>query len=85
MQVDEDSIVGAVGNTEFGRFVSLGMLKDVTSATTPSVQLTLARRYVSDEDERAKWVSPTQPLKALSEKAGVQEWVGVLETPWKIL
>ena len=55
---DEWAVVGACGNTEFGRFVSLGRLDERTAEGVPGddryTRLTLARRYIADNDKRAK-------------------------------
>ena len=42
-------VAKASGDTEFGKFVSYGVLEDVGEG---KVQLTLCRRYVSDDDPR---------------------------------
>jgi hypothetical protein len=56
--VDHWAVVGATGNTEFGRFVSLGRLDHPPDhsggAYDPFTRLTLARRYIADNDKRTK-------------------------------
>ena len=42
----------AKGNTEFGKFMSHGVLSFTDEG---EVQLTLARRYIGDKDPRVKW------------------------------
>mgnify|MGYP003316301546 CR=1 FL=1 len=49
--------VAAVGTTPFGRFVSLGVIDGST--------MTLARRYIADDDPRAAWASPAAVLDAV--------------------
>ena len=54
-------VVGACGDTEFGRFVSLGRIVESTDGGN---RLTLARRYVADSDARAKWTDPLAVVEA---------------------
>ena len=46
------AIVGARGTTEFGQFASLGLL--LHNSETRTTELTLVRRYLSDDDSRTK-------------------------------
>ena len=85
------AVVGATGNTEFGRFVSLGRLDGPPLATDSSVsidrtytRLTLARRYVDDDDPRLR-LSAEQ----LADRVvwGADEWAisaPWIALPWKI-
>jgi len=66
----------AVGDTEFGRFVSLGSVTGAAESKT----LTLCRRYVEDAD-RAQLESPTQFVDRLK----VTQLRDVASTPWKLL
>jgi hypothetical protein len=43
-----DNLVFAVGNNEFGSFISAGWMR-------PGNRITLARRYLGEKDARAKW------------------------------
>jgi len=60
-------IVGACGNTEFGRFVSHGRVTLAPGTDEGQVVLTLARRYLRDADPRAacKTASAALELAAL--------------------
>lgn len=53
----DEACAAAVGAAPFGKFVSLGVIDGYT--------LTLARRYISDDDARAAWASPKDVLDAL--------------------
>jgi hypothetical protein len=48
--------VAATGNTEFGRFVSAGVLAFPFDEGKP-LMLTLVRRYLESDDPRAKWTT----------------------------
>ena len=71
------AIVAARGTTEFGEFVSLGKLQDGT--------LTLARRYIADNDPRCKMNA--QQVLARLQSGGEDEahsaapWTAL---PWKV-
>ena len=76
--------VGACGDTEFGRFVSLGRLDSAVAGSHPQVytRLTLARRYIAEDD----------PRKSMTCKDVVQRVVGprapdqfALQAPWLAL
>ena len=69
-------VVGACGNTEFGRFISLGVLELRGSQT----QLTLARRYIADNDPRAKLTAAE--VASLPGQNCQAPWVDDL--PWKV-
>jgi len=49
------ALVAARGSNEFGTFVSLGHARRARSGADDSVELTLARRYVRDDDSRWRW------------------------------
>ena len=49
------ALVGAKGSNEFGTFVSLGHARRARNGADDSVELTLARRYVRDDDSRWRW------------------------------
>ena len=57
-------LVAARGSTEFGYFISAGALASVDGG----VVLTLARRYLEDNDPRAKWSSPARVVEELLRK-----------------
>ena len=71
-----DGIVGACGNTEFGRFISIGVLEPRGS----TAQLILARRYIADNDPRAKLTAAE--VAALAGLHSGAPWVEGL--PWKV-
>ena len=52
------AVVGACGDTEFGRFVSLGVLDGEVSGGVPGddtySRLTLVRRYIAEDDPRLR-------------------------------
>ena len=48
------AVVAACGDTQFGRFVSLGYVD--------GQDMVLARRYVADDDVRAAWRTPKDVL-----------------------
>ena len=68
--------VAAVGTTPFGRFVSLGVIEGRT--------MTLARRYIADDDVRTAWSSPTAVLDGglLDGPLALDEIPAKL--PWKV-
>ena len=68
--------VAAVGTTPFGRFVSLGIIEGRT--------MTLARRYIDDDDVRVAWSSPTAVLDGglLDGPLALDEIPAKL--PWKV-
>ena len=68
--------VAAVGTTPFGRFVSLGVIEGRT--------MTLARRYIADDDVRTAWDSPTAVLDGglLDGPLALDEIPAKL--PWKV-
>lgn len=68
-------IVAAVGENDFGSFVSAGFVT-VVKAKRRGLQLVLARRYLENDDVRSKW-SVTSLYHKLVEKARP-------ETPWKV-
>ena len=75
-------IVGACGMTEFGRFVSLGRM----TMGTDGPMLTLARRYVSDDDPRAK-LSAKEVLALVFSNVAKKELIEERfdEAPWEAL
>ena len=74
--------VAAVGTTPFGRFVSLGAIDGST--------MTLARRYIADDDPRAAWASPAAVLDACLDDAQLEEEEELAladipaKLPWKV-
>ena len=48
------AVVAACGETQFGRFISLGYVD--------GQDMVLARRYISDDDVRAAWRTPKDVL-----------------------
>ena len=48
------AVVAACGETQFGRFISLGYVD--------GTEMMLARRYVADDDVRAAWRTPKDVL-----------------------
>ena len=76
--------VAAVGTTPFGRFVSLGIIDGSTET------MTLARRYIADDDPRAAWASPAAVLDACLDDAQLEEEEELAladipaKLPWKL-
>ena len=69
--------VAAVGTTPFGRFVSLGVIEGRT--------MTLARRYIADDDPRAAWSSPMAVLDAVLGGEGPLALDEIpAKLPWKV-
>ena len=80
------AVVGATGNTEFGRFVSLGRLDGAESYDSGYSRLTLARRYLDDDDPRVGMSAKAVATRVAG--CGPDEWaLGApwLALPWKIL
>ena len=80
------AVVGATGNTEFGRFVSLGRLDGAESYDSGYSRLTLARRYLDDDDPRIGMSAKAVATRVAG--CGPDEWaLGApwLALPWKIL
>ena len=85
-------IVGACGNTEFGRFVSHGRVTLTPGADEGQVVLTLARRYLRDADPRAacKTASAALELAALGSHderapARARAWGDLTAVlPWRV-
>ena len=86
--------VAAVGTTPFGRFVSLGVIE---RGGTYSVKdkhgeykrrhpprMTLARRYIADDDPRAAWASPAAVLDACLDDAPLALADIPAKLPWKV-
>ena len=48
-------LCAARGGNEFGTFVALGHARRFRSGAEDAVELTLARRYVRDDDSRLRW------------------------------
>ena len=68
--------VAAVGTTPFGRFVSLGVIEGST--------MTLARRYIADDDPRAAWASPAAVLDAVLGEGPLALAEIPAKLPWKV-
>ena len=68
--------VAAVGTTPFGRFVSLGAIEGHT--------MTLARRYIADDDPRAAWSSPAAVLDAVLGEGPLALDEIPAKLPWKV-
>lgn len=79
------AVVGACGDTEFGRFVSLGRLDQKADGCIPGgeqyTRLTLARRYIADDDPRKEMSAKDVALRVAS--CGNDE--GVIDVPWLAL
>ena len=67
-------LCAARGRNEFGTFVALGHARRFRSGAEDAVELTLARRYVRDDDSRLRW-----PLRDILR--GVQAPIRV--SPWE--
>jgi hypothetical protein len=72
-----DGVVGACGNTEFGKFISLGKLV----ARESHGELTLARRYITDNDPRAKLSAEQVALLAASASEREEPWTAAV---WRV-
>ena len=79
------AVVAACGETQFGRFISLGYVD--------GTEMMLARRYVSDDDVRAAWRTPRDVLHGTDwgiledgQESFDPEAPGVLATklPWRV-
>ena len=75
------AVVGATGNTEFGRFVSLGRLDGGVGQPCTYSRLTLARRYLDDDDPRVGMSAKAVATRVAS--CGPDEWA--LSAPWLAL
>ena len=73
--------VAARGTTPFGQFVSLG--KMVRAGDGEHV-LTLAQRYIADDDPRCD-MSPNEALSRISAVDEGEEWWWACEEPWLAL
>ena len=79
------AVVAATGNTEFGRFVSLGRLDGATTYEDGYTRLTLARRYIEDDDPRVRESAPELAMRV--QGCGIDEWAIAapwLALPWKV-
>ena len=83
------AVVGACGDTEFGRFVSLGVLDGKAPGECPGndtyTRLTLVRRYIADDDPR-NGMSAEEVARRVS-SCGQEEWAinaPWLALPWKV-
>ena len=74
--VRQHAAVAAVGTTPFGRFVSLGVIDGST--------MTLARRYIADDDPRAAWASPEAVLDAVFGDGPLVLADIPAKLPWKV-
>ena len=81
-RVRDSCSLAAVSTTPFGRFVSLGTIDGST--------MTLARRYIADDDPRAVWASPAAVLDACVDDAQLEEEEELAladipaKLPWKV-
>ena len=83
------AVVGACGDTEFGRFVSLGVLDGEVSGGVPGddtySRLTLVRRYIAEDDPRNGMSAKEVACRVTS--CGKEEWAmnaPWLALPWKV-
>ena len=75
--------VASVGTTRFERFVSLGVIEGGGTERVKDEhgeynfrhqpRMTLARRYIADDDPRAAWASPAAVLDACVDDAQLEE------------
>lgn len=81
------AVVGACGDTEFGRFVSLGRLdqKEEPGLDEPYTRLTLARRYIADDDPR-KSMSARDVARRVAANGPDENVIDIpwLALPWKV-
>ena len=75
------AVVGACGDTEFGRFVSLGMLDGKGEGEDTYGRLTLVRRYLADDDPRVGMSAEQVASRVAS--TGPDEWA--INAPWLAL
>jgi hypothetical protein len=67
------ALCGARGKNEFGTFVALGHARRFRAGAEDAVELTLARRYVRDDDSRLRW--PLQDLvRSVQAPVRVSPW-----------
>ena len=86
--------VAAVGLTPFGRFVSLGVIEGGGTERVKDEhgeynfrhqpRMTLARRYIADDDPRAAWASPAAVLDACLDDAPLALADIPAKLPWKV-
>ena len=86
--------VAAVGTTPFGRFVSLGVIerggtyrvkdKHGEYKRRHPPRMTLARRYIADDDPRAAWASPAAVLDAVLGEGPLALADIPAKLPWKV-
>jgi hypothetical protein len=76
MDASTHAAVAAVGTTPFGRFISLGLIDGST--------MTLARRYIADDDPRAAWASPAAVLDAVLGDGPLALANIPAKLPWKV-
>lgn len=76
-------LCAARGSNEFGNFVSLGQARRSrgTGSLEDSVELTLARRYVRDDDSRSAW--PIDQLLASVSSSPLGTAAGTRFAPWE--
>ena len=67
-----------MGTAPFGRFVSLGIIDGSTET------MTLARRYIADDDPRAAWGSPAAVLDAVLSEGPLALDEIPAKLPWKV-
>ena len=75
-------VVGAQGTTEFGPFVSLGLLEPHGEGH----RLTLARRYIADKDPRVKMTADAvaRRVAAATSVDGAHRKAPWMALPWKV-
>ena len=86
--------VAAVGTTPFGRFVSLGVIEGGGTERVKDEhgeynfrhqpRMTLARRYIADDDPRAAWASPAAVLDAVLGEGPLALDEIPAKLPWKV-
>ena len=81
------SLVAERGSSEFGEFISLGRLV-FPRESGANASITLARRYIMEDDPRAKR-SPWEAVFQIASKTrGLRDkddWVPQAPAPWKLL
>ena len=68
--------MASVGKTRFGRFIGLGVIDRRT--------MTLARRYIADNDPRVAWASPAAVLDAVLGEGPLALAEIPAKLPWRV-